>query len=88
MATPKLMSQDVVALSATAEPLANHMATVQATIRKVFDGYKVAVTMRQDGPTRALAERTVATYSEAEVLVKAFAARHEVPWEEVDLVSR
>jgi hypothetical protein len=64
------------------------MATVQATIRKVFDGYKVTATMRQNGPMRALTEKTVATYAEAEAVVRAFAATHDVAWEEVEVVSR
>jgi hypothetical protein len=64
------------------------MTEVQATIRKVFGGYTVTATMRQDGPMRALTEKTVLTYAEAESSVRAFAATHEVAWEKVEVVLR
>jgi hypothetical protein len=64
------------------------MTTVNATMRKVFDGFKVTVTIRQDGLLRALTEKTAATYAEAEAVVRAFAATHDVAWEDVEVVSR
>jgi hypothetical protein len=64
------------------------MTTVRATIRKVFGGYTVTAMMRQNGSLRALTEKTVATYAEAEALVRAFAATHDVAWEKVEVVSR
>ena len=75
-------------LGANSGATEEHMTTANATIRKVFDGFKVTVTMRQDGLLRALTEKTVATYAEAEAVVRAFAAAHEVSWEEVEVVSR
>ena len=86
--TPSLSSQDEVALIPTAEPPDEPMTTVQATIRKTFGGYTVTATMRQYGSLRALTEKTVATHAEAESVVKAFAAAHEVAWEKVEVVSR
>ena len=38
--------------------------------------------------TACMTEKTVATYAEAEAVVRAFAAAHEVSWEEVEVVSR
>jgi hypothetical protein len=64
------------------------MKTVQATIRKIFGGHTVTATIRENGATRALTEKTVITYAQAEALVRDFAATHDVAWEKVEVVSK
>jgi hypothetical protein len=64
------------------------LRSVHATITKVVDGYTVTLVMKENGETRQLVDNDAGSYAEAESAARAFAATHEVPWEEVQVVSK
>jgi hypothetical protein len=60
----------------------------QATITKGFKGYTVAVSLKEDGRTRVLTQKTVESYHNAETVARVFASQHGFPWNEVVVVSK
>jgi hypothetical protein len=46
----------------------------QATITKGFKGYTVAVSLKEDGRTRVLTQKTVDSYGAAETVARVFAS--------------
>jgi hypothetical protein len=60
----------------------------QATIMKVFNGYTVPVSLKEDGRIRVLTQKTVESYHEAETVARVFASQQGFPWHKVAVVSK
>jgi hypothetical protein len=55
---------------------------------KVFNGYTVAASLKEDGRIRVLTQKTVESYHEAETVARVFASQQGFPWNEVAVVSK
>ena len=61
--------------------------SVQAIITRGWNAYIVQVVLKQNGETRMLIGKEVASYAVAETVARVFAATHGVSWENVEVIS-
>jgi len=67
---------------------AERARTLQATIIRSWNACTVIVALKENGHSRQLVAKEVASYDVAEVVARTFAATHGVPWDRVEVVSR
>jgi len=60
---------------------------VRATITNAPDGFSVAVVLRRSERIDMWGVNFVASFDEAENVAKAFALQHDVPWDQVEVLS-
>jgi hypothetical protein len=62
---------------------------VRATIARATDGwYMLTMSVRENGRSRVLAEKTAASIIDAERAAEECAARHDAPWHTVEVLYR
>jgi hypothetical protein len=63
--------------------------SVRATITKATDGwYTLTISIRENGRSRVLIEKPVASITDAERAAEEFAARRGAPWHTVEVLYR
>ena len=60
--------------------------SIQVVLDRVVDGYSVMISMAEGELTRVLADATVATLDEAEMIARKHAGENDFPWHKVAVV--
>ena len=61
---------------------------IQVVLDRMIDGYSVMISMAEGKLTRVLADATVATFDEAELIARKHAGENNFPWHKVAVVCR
>ena len=62
--------------------------SIQVVLDRMLDGYAVMISMAEGELTRVLADATVATLDEAEMIARKHAGENNFPWHKVAVVCR
>ena len=62
--------------------------SIQVVLDRMLDGYSVMIWMAEGKLTRVLADATVATFEEAEVIARKHAGENNFPWHKVAVICR
>ena len=62
--------------------------SIQVVLDRMLDGYSVMIWMAEGKLTRVLADATVATFEEAEMIARRHAGENDFPWHKVAVVCR
>jgi hypothetical protein len=62
--------------------------SIQMVVDRMLDGYSVTVLVTEGKLTRGLADATVATFDEAEMIARKHAGENNVPWHKVAVICR
>ena len=62
--------------------------SIQVVLDRVVDGYSVMISMAEGKLTRVVADATVATFDEAEMIARKHAGENNFPWHKVAVICR
>ena len=62
--------------------------SIQVVLDRMLDGYSVMISMAEGKLTRVLADATVATFDEAELIARKHAGENDFPWQKVAVLCR
>jgi hypothetical protein len=62
--------------------------SIQVVLDRMLDGYSAMISVAEGKLTRVLADATVATFDEAEMIARKHAGENNCPWHKVAVICR